>query len=352
MDRNFSAIDTTQFLMKALLFLLLCSISCVASAQRVCTIDADNANTDFCTACSQVTKNGTEPAIQNGIFSGKLIVNTPGTIYMISANCLNNVVFAGQVTIQTIFKSDLGFAQDPTVADNTTVTAQQDGKQTKHQTIEAYGVQYTPDGNTYNYEAFSARMSTAGTTGRTAGPIVGPGDAASSLPVTLMDWSATAVDGDIHLSWSTATESDNAFFAVEYSRDGRAFTEITRAAGATVSATARTYAYIHAGLTAGTHFFRLSQYDLDGTRTDFPVLQVDGGLAPHAISGVYPNPASPGSTIRLEGSAGAGSITLLGPDGRTITQYAATGGIELPADLAGGIYFLRSGGSVTKLLVR
>ena len=174
---------------------------------------------------------------------------------------------------------------------------------------------------------------------------------AQGLPVVLMTWNAKAVGSDVELNWSTYTEEDNDFFSLEHSTDGVNFTEIAQVDGEGTTAEAVDYAYTAANPGAGIHYYRLVQQDYDGTRTTYDVLSVTlGGTS--SLASIYPNPARAGERVTVNAAANVSELSLHSITGRLVKRYAATGGIDLPADLASGVYLLRAGGTTTRLLVR
>ena len=175
--------------------------------------------------------------------------------------------------------------------------------------------------------------------------------AAVAAPIELVNWSATAQQQGVSLAWSSAMEYNNAYYGIEHSTDGTTFAEVTRVAGQEISIEQLDYTYLHPTPAAGTNYYRLTQTDLDGTRTVFNVLTVtvDGTAA----TTLFPNPASAGTSIRLGTAPTTVETTLHHLDGRLITRYpAGLQRLSLPGDLATGLYLVRSGERISRLLVR
>jgi len=84
-----------------------------------------------------------------------------------------------------------------------------------------------------------------------------------SLPVELAHFEARPASFQTHLTWSTASETTNAYFAVERSTDGRNFIEIGRVQGAGTVRETRQYNFWDARPAVGTNYYRLRQVDLD-----------------------------------------------------------------------------------------
>ena len=174
---------------------------------------------------------------------------------------------------------------------------------------------------------------------------------AVAAPIELISWTATPENNAVNLAWSSAMEYNNAYYGIEHSTDGTSFTEVTRVAGQEFSIEQLDYTYLHPTPAAGTNYYRLTQTDLDGTRTVFNVLTVtvDGTTA----TTLFPNPASAGTSIRLGTAPTTVETTLHHLDGRLITRYpAGLQRLPLPGDLATGLYLVRSGERISRLLVR
>ncbi|MCO6488771.1 MAG: hypothetical protein J5I98_10155 [Phaeodactylibacter sp.] len=84
------------------------------------------------------------------------------------------------------------------------------------------------------------------------------------FPVELTAFTARPAGKAVQLAWITATETNNDYFAVEHSTDGRSFGEIGRVAGAGTSQEERRYAFTDYSPAAGLNYYRLRQNDFDG----------------------------------------------------------------------------------------
>jgi hypothetical protein len=176
--------------------------------------------------------------------------------------------------------------------------------------------------------------------------------AAAPLPVTLVNFLATAQQAGVLLSWSTASELNSARFEVERSLDGQAFARIAQVVAAGSSTSTRAYAYRDAGLPAGTPllYYRLRQVDQDGTATYSPVRPVIVGSAGLVI---YPNPARAAAT--LAGAPAHTVVQVLDALGQvlvvTTTDATGTAQLALPTELAAGLYVVRCAGHTQRLVV-
>ena len=188
--------------------------------------------------------------------------------------------------------------------------------------------------------------------------------AASALPVELAQFNARAEDETAVLTWKTASETNNAGFAVEHKYEDGAFKELTFKEGAGTTDDATRYRYRTASLEVGTHTFRLRQVDLDGSTTYSDSVSVDVALAgTHSVSPVSPNPLhGPGTvsvTVRRPQPVTAAVYNVLGQqvarlhDGLLPAQTPTT--LRVGSDLSSGVYFLRVEGesfATTRKFVR
>jgi hypothetical protein len=89
----------------------------------------------------------------------------------------------------------------------------------------------------------------------------------TTLPVELADFSAMNNDGKAQLSWSTASEINNDYFEIEKSADGLNFESWKTLSGNGTSNQYNYYGVEDENPFDGTNYYRLVQYDFDGTRT-------------------------------------------------------------------------------------
>jgi len=88
--------------------------------------------------------------------------------------------------------------------------------------------------------------------------------AANILPINLLTFTATAKENQTLLQWTTSTELNNDYMAVEHSTNGRDFTEIGRVKGAGTTEQTQNYTFTDTKPANGINFYRLRQVDFDG----------------------------------------------------------------------------------------
>lgn len=168
---------------------------------------------------------------------------------------------------------------------------------------------------------------------------------ATPLPVELLAFNAAPTPvGTVALSWSTATEQDNAMFSVERSADLGIWTSVGSVPGAGNSSAVLHYAW-EDGPGPGTFYYRLRQMDTDGASNLSPIAEVT--VEDTEGASVYPNPANEHLWLRLHRrSTSPVLVTVLDLEGRIRRTMAIGPQDDLSPvvdvhDLAPGTYVLR-----------
>ncbi len=121
------------------------------------------------------------------------------------------------------------------------------------------------------------------------------------LPIELVSFTANCNGRSALIEWTTASEKNNDYFVLERSHDAVNFKGIARIAGAGNSIEPISYAYTDYGVRNGDNYYRLVQFDYDGTSTTSEIivancLGTDG--EPEVLA--YPNPFGDDLTLRFE----------------------------------------------------
>jgi len=120
------------------------------------------------------------------------------------------------------------------------------------------------------------------------------------LPVELVSFNARVDGGSVLLDWETATETNNAGFAVEYATNGSSFTEVGFVEGRGTTLDRQAYRFQVDNVEVGTNRFRLKQIDFDGSFEYSPIVEVASEIpGTHLLSGAYPNPFNPTTSFSL-----------------------------------------------------
>jgi Bacterial Ig-like domain (group 3)/Bacterial Ig-like domain/IPT/TIG domain len=179
--------------------------------------------------------------------------------------------------------------------------------------------------------------------------------ASQPLPVQLTRFTAAAAGPSaVALAWTTAQELNSAYFTVERSADGRAFTTIGRVAAAGRSTAARAYQLLDslAPADAPVLYYRLRSVDQDDTFA-YSAVQTVRRAATAGQLLLYPNPTR--TTATLTGAAPGAPVQLLDALGRVLlttpADAAGTARLLLPPGCPTGVYLVRCGARTTRLLV-
>ena len=119
-----------------------------------------------------------------------------------------------------------------------------------------------------------------------------------TVPVEFYGFKTSQHDGNVILSWSTASESNNLGFDVERSYDKKTFAKIAFIKGqGTISITSG-YEFVDENVKTGYLYYRVKQIDYDGQANYSPVLEVAiSSPQKYSLSQNYPNPFNPSTTI-------------------------------------------------------
>jgi hypothetical protein len=147
--------------------------------------------------------------------------------------------------------------------------------------------EYNTDATTIAYNIDGVSMSTATRSG------------AAPLPVELIAFTGTV---DAHnlatLRWATASERNAAYFALERSADGVAFTEVGRVAASGTTTHTSSYQWSDAQRLTLLAYYRLRQVDIDGKAQYSGVVALSPSASTSQSVQVYPNPSA-GHEVQL-----------------------------------------------------
>jgi len=110
----------------------------------------------------------------------------------------------------------------------------------------------------------------------------------TTLPVELNAFTAKRNGATIDLEWETKTEVNNDFFELQKSRDGIDFSAIAKLKGSGTTTHTNTYATVDAEPYDGINYYRLEQFDFDGSSIYSNVINVDFESSRGTLP--YPNP--------------------------------------------------------------
>ncbi len=169
-----------------------------------------------------------------------------------------------------------------------------------------------------------------------------------TIPVELVSFTANNVDEGIQLYWITATETNNAGFAIERSVNKSEYNQIAFVNGNGTTTSKSNYSFLDKDILMGSYTYRLKQIDFDGTLKYLNEVNVEI-KAPNnfVLNQNFPNPFNPATTIKfhlpVDGKVKVNIINALGQIVAEVINNEYQAGIyEINFDaseLSSGIYF-------------
>ncbi|MBL0182916.1 MAG: PQQ-dependent sugar dehydrogenase [Chitinophagaceae bacterium] len=161
------------------------------------------------------------------------------------------------------------------------------------------------------------------------------------LPVTLLDFSATAFAGYNELRWRTANEQNVSFFEIEFGTDGINYTVAGRVNALNIPPS-NNYSFRHTISLFTKLFYRLKITDKNGRVTYSDTVELDKKLTGSII--IYPIPVR-NSLLNVISEKPVESIAIFSADGKKVFQRQInnlTGSFPVAVPhLQSGIYLVR-----------
>jgi len=169
------------------------------------------------------------------------------------------------------------------------------------------------------------------------------------LPINLIGFGVQCAGGKTVANWSTASETNNALFEVEYTSDGLNYMPAGSLKGSGNSSTVHFYSLQLEGNPDKAVYYHLKQTDFNGkTTVSQPVLFQGCHAAAPATLAIFPNPASGELHVQYElKSDETVDMILLADNGQIVRIFRGEGvpGLNEASlslqDLAAGLYILR-----------
>lgn len=170
------------------------------------------------------------------------------------------------------------------------------------------------------------------------------------VPVELTSFTASVIQGQVQLDWTTATELNNKGFEIQRAGEDNQFLSVGFVNGHGTTTHAQSYSFIDKNNVPGKYFYRLKQVDLDGRYEYSNVIEVEI-IAPSVFSleQNYPNPFNPSTKINfsvaVDSKVDVNLFNVLGQEVATIFSGNVSSGnhtISLDAsNLVSGIYLYK-----------
>ncbi len=187
-------------------------------------------------------------------------------------------------------------------------------------------------------------------------PGIGADEPPGVLPISLLYFSAEAINQKVLINWGTYSEINNDYFTIERSTDHEYFEEVNQLEGAGNSNIILTYNTVDEHPYTGISYYRLKQTDFDGKYEYTKAIKVN--ITEDGAIQLFPNPTN--GLISIEMGEVKTNLTaiLTNSLGQVMfTQhYESIDIIDLKINAPNGIYFLQlqteNGEVITKKIIK
>lgn len=172
------------------------------------------------------------------------------------------------------------------------------------------------------------------------------------LPIELVSFEGVLDKDKVILNWTTATELNNSHFAVEHSIDGKEWNTIHIEKGQGTISSETNYTFTHKDVGVGVMYYRLKQFDFDGSVTTLNTVSVNPDS--EIELSLYPNPAKESLTVKA--SSRISTIQIANLSGAIINSFVANkfSSVVDISEMENGIYLVTvvsDGRKISKKLV-
>jgi hypothetical protein len=198
---------------------------------------------------------------------------------------------AGSPSIGTL--SNFGTNVGTATSGSRTYAQHSGGENTYVGSVTTYTFDWTSPATSTNNISFYVAANIADGSGTGGDLIVFDSDQNISLPVELVDFNVKDVgNGQVELNWSTASEINSDYFEVLRSENGRDYNSLGKVFAAGFSNQMQYYSFQDdAPIENRYSFYRLKQFDLDGSYTYSSIEAVQVMNYQDHYLNIFPNPA-------------------------------------------------------------
>ncbi|WP_066757828.1 T9SS type A sorting domain-containing protein [Crocinitomix algicola] len=178
----------------------------------------------------------------------------------------------------------------------------------------------------------------------------------SPLPIELIAFNAILSETAtpiVTCSWITLSETENDYFILERSIDGKHWNQLAKIDGAGNSNEKIEYSYIDEKPMKGVSYYRLSQVDFDGSLNVKDIRSVNNDQSSFKL---YPNPSYDFVQIELKENKGSTIVQIFNPLGQIVYQEEVSPTMTnlLTVNLSSfkaGVYSVLVDGEIQQLIV-
>ena len=206
----------------------------------------------------------------------------------------------------------------------------------------------TCDGSKFHWLPYSAQLAEIWSSGFISSAVsfdlwVTASATVSPLPIELINFDAVynKNTNKVELNWITATETNNHFFTIEKSNDGKKFSVLKTIPSKATNGNSQVnlnYQTTDVNPIGGTLYYRLKQTDFNGNYTYFKIVSVNSVIDKNVS--IYPNPSTGSFVIETNASTNQ-TLQVYDVNGRVVLTQALNGKTTIDASsLPSGIYNL------------
>ncbi|XZF16086.1 GEVED domain-containing protein [Chitinophagaceae bacterium MMS25-I14] len=162
------------------------------------------------------------------------------------------------------------------------------------------------------------------------------------LSVELISFDAEPQNNTSVLNWTTAAEKNSDHFEIEYSTNGKTFTQVGSVKSQGTTELTSTYQFVHTKPQSGLNYYRLRMVDLDGTAqyTEVRTVRIGNLNSGHII--IQPNPTSGNTQLVLPAALSEkGGVVVYNSVGTVVYKADAANQQSVQINLSGfaaGLY--------------
>lgn len=160
------------------------------------------------------------------------------------------------------------------------------------------------------------------------------------LPVELISFQAKESQDGVLLSWQTASETDNAYFELQRSENGKSFKSIVNIKGHGTSLETHEYTFLDVLPKEGNNYYRLKQVDFDGSFEYSKTIHFEWKNTASSNLKIFPNPTNNELYYFMEDQTSIQAVYIYDAYGKMLLQERDTDGLLELNTLEKGVYIL------------